>query len=80
MSSLFAKQQHPAPLPASPDTAEADRQKQIASDNAIAEAKATGRRSTMVGGQLIAEDEQYGAGLMSRKKRYGSASADMGAA
>lgn len=49
----------PTPPPQSPmDDPEAVRQRQIKSDNAIAEAKATGRGSTIVAGAQIARDRQ----------------------
>lgn len=49
----------PSTPPSSPmDDEEATRRRQIASDNAIAEAKATGRGSTIVAGAQIARDRQ----------------------
>lgn len=41
---------------------------------AIAESKAGGRRSTIVGGEVIAAEEQYGKGLLGQQKRATSMS------
>jgi len=58
------------PLPASPlndGAAEAARLK--AERTAIAESKASGRASTVVGGSVIAAEAQYARGQASQKKR-----------
>jgi hypothetical protein len=66
-----------APPPPPPDNSAAEEQARLdAERTAIAESKAAGRRSTLVAGGLIAEDEQAGRGLLSQKKR--SAARDMG--
>lgn len=62
------------PAPQAPPVAPRDdeeRRKRLADAEraAIAEAKAGGRRSTIVAGMQIAADEQYGRGLMSKSRR-----------
>ncbi len=80
MSGLFghAPSSTPAPVPVAPiapadsdNPAEAQKlaeQRAAAERAAIAERKAAGRASTIVGGRLIAEDEQYGRGLLSKRR------------
>lgn len=64
----------PAQVPQSPtEDDEAKRQRQIASDTAIADAKSTGRGSTIIGGAVIARDQQA-----ARLKARQAAAADLG--
>jgi hypothetical protein len=64
---------NPVTPPRSPmDDPEAIRQRQIASDNAIAEAKSTGRGATIIGGAMIARDEQ------AKRVKARAASSDLG--
>jgi hypothetical protein len=64
----------PSTVPASPmDDPEAIRQRQIASDSAISEAKATGRGSTIVAGGVMARSAQY-----ARSRARSAAAADLG--
>ena len=59
MSLFGAEAPTPAPLPLSPSSdPEALRKRQEAEDAALAESKAGGRRSTIVGGMQIAIDKQ----------------------
>jgi hypothetical protein len=60
------------PPPSPTEDPAAIKQRQIASDNAIAEAKSTGRGSTIVGGGVIARDEQM------KRARARAASSDLG--
>ena len=66
----------PQPLPQSPtapDNTEAERQRADAERAAVAESKAAGRRSTIVAGMAIAEDEQAERGALAKKKRSAAA-------
>jgi hypothetical protein len=58
LTSLFSKPEHPLPLPPGPDTAAAEAARVARENDAITSAKASGRRQTMVGGMVIAEDQQ----------------------
>lgn len=59
----------PAPLPPAPDNSEAEKARLAAVDAATAEARANGRRSTIVGGMQLAADDQYDKGALGAKKR-----------
>jgi hypothetical protein len=62
----------PAPVPVSPsapDNLAAEKARQDAENQAIADQKAAGRKSTIVAGMKIAADEQMGRGLLAQKKR-----------
>lgn len=65
----------PMPTPPSQDD-EAVRRRAEAERAAIAEAKAGGRRSTIVAGMQIAAEEQAGRGLLAKQKR--SAARELG--
>ena len=67
----------PAPLPVSPSAdAGAEQARAKAAQDAEIESASNGRRSTMVAGMKIAQDEQAGTGLLAQKKR--AAAKDMG--
>jgi len=72
MSFLFGSKQAPQPVPLSPDNRAAEQARADADTAAIADAKARGRRSTMVGGLASAEEEQSASGLLSVKRRAAS--------
>lgn len=62
----------PAPLPQSPtaaDNTEAEAQRLAAERAAVAESKAAGRRSTIVAGMKIADEEQQERGALYASKR-----------
>ena len=61
----------PAPAPVAPaiDYEARDRERIRQENMAIAESKIGGRRSTIVGGGLIAQEEQMERGMLSQKKR-----------
>lgn len=60
----------PAPVPASPSASEdAQRERQAASDRALAEQRAAGRQQTVSAGREIAEDEQQVLGAKNAKRR-----------
>lgn len=61
----------PAAVAARPEDAAAERERARlkAEREAIAERSAAGRRSTIVGGALIAADEQHGRGLLAAQRR-----------
>jgi len=62
------------PMPADPAIAEeAARKRNEAERTAIAASKAGGRRSTMVGGALLAQEEQMGRGQRGQAKRRAAA-------
>lgn len=60
----------PQPMPVMPRDDEEQRRRVAEAERAaIAEAKAGGRRSTIVAGMKIAQEEQYGRGLMMQSRR-----------
>ncbi len=62
----------PAPVPQSPsavDNEAAQRDRQAASDRALAESRAAGRQQTVSAGRAIAEDDQQVLGTKSAKRR-----------
>lgn len=62
----------PAAVPDSPsatDNEAAQRERQAASDRALAESRAAGRQQTVSAGREIAEDEQQVLGAKSAKRR-----------
>lgn len=66
----FSSPKVPAPAPAPVDnSAEIERARLAAEQAALAESKLSGRRATIVGGGLIAQEEQMGRGLLSQRKR-----------
>lgn len=69
----------PAPVPvspAAPDNTAAEAARVKAETDAIAERASAGRRSTIVAGMQIAEDQQRDVGMLSQKKRQ--AAKDLG--
>jgi hypothetical protein len=77
MTSLFSKPQ--IAMPSSPGVSpgaseEAERQRLAREQETVAASKDRGRRSTIVGGMAIAEEEQRGRGLLKAKQRLGMAS------
>jgi len=79
MGSLFgAKPPAPQPVPLNPaDDKAAEQQRMEAERAALADSKARGRASTIAAGGDLAAEEQYGRGLLKRKQRVGTASAEM---
>lgn len=70
--------QAPTSIPTAPiDDSAAIAQRQNAANAALADTKARGRASTIVAGATIAQEEQYGVGLLSQQKRR-AAGVDMG--
>ena len=59
----------PAPVAQAVDNEAIDRKRTEQERMAIAESKLSGRRSTIVGGGLIAQEEQIDRGLLSQRKR-----------
>lgn len=61
-----------SPSAAAPDAAtntKAEAERQAAQTSALTESAQSGRRSTIVAGMKIAEDEQAERGMLSQKKR-----------
>lgn len=67
----FGGPKAPAPVPVQPalDTAAQDKARTDAKRAALAESKLSGRRATIVGGGLLAAEEQLGRGMASQAKR-----------
>jgi hypothetical protein len=68
----MSKPKMPSAPPPPPDPyirVEAEQKRLAAENAAVAESKSMGRRSTIVAGQLIADEEQQGRGLLSQRKR-----------
>lgn len=80
MSFLFgAEAPAPAPMPVSPvsDDAKIAEREAAARDAQLQRAQA-GRRSTIVGGMALAEDEQYQRGMASKTRRGAMSSEVLG--
>lgn len=66
----FSSPKVPAPAPAPVDnSAEIERARLAAEQAALAESKQRGRRATIVGGGLLAAEEQMERGMLSQQKR-----------
>ena len=66
----FSSPKVPAPAPAPIDnSAEIEQARLKAEQAALAESKQRGRRATIVGGGLLAADEQMERGMLSQQKR-----------
>ena len=66
----FSSPKVPAPAPAPVDnSAEIEQARLNAERAAMAESKQRGRRATIVGGGLLAADEQMERGMLSQQKR-----------
>lgn len=69
----------PMPMPVAPSVdPNAAAQRQAAADAAVNASRQAGRRSTMVGGMQIAEDDQYARGSAAKAKRSAAASTMLG--
>ena len=74
MSFIFGGDEKPAPaaVPDSPSASEdAQRERQAASDAALAQSRAAGRQQTVAAGRDIAADEQQTLGASSKRRRAG---------
>lgn len=69
----------PAPMPVSPNNDEAKiAEREAAARDAQMQRAQSGRRSTIVGGMSLAEDEQYAKGIASKTRRSAASSEVLG--